>query len=346
MMRRSMMRRPMMRRMVAVVLALVFPAAAGADQRLGLADYRSELVALAEALERGDAEEAESLRVRLLACRVETPDGELLHPDASLLRPADGVSAARARARGLRLLARELVAVEAGPPADAELLAEIRRRQQRDRPAAGGEVEVPSPPFAERLWRSLTSLRDAVSDFRDWLFDFLGRWLKLPNPAGVPSASLDARSVGALVAVLALALLFFAWRVLRPPARTLPAAESEPLLSSPQDADPLSREGEEWQRYGRRLAADGRYREAVRAWFHAVLVTLYRRGLLHYRRGRTNWEYVAALSPELPWRGAMVELTRVFEAEWYGRSRSSAEALDRCAAAAAEVLRAVAGQTP
>jgi hypothetical protein len=72
-----------------------------------------------------------------------------------------------------------------------------------------------------------------------------------------------------------------------------------------------------------------------------VLVTCYSAGALHFRKGRTNWEYVATLPPSVPWRPEMIELTRRFEQEWYGSDASSDEALDECSASAKRILEAV-----
>jgi hypothetical protein len=112
-------------------------------------------------------------------------------------------------------------------------------------------------------------------------------------------------------------------------------------LTSKRDDDPLSRGATEWERYAAQLAASGRIREAIRAWYHAVLVTLYGAGILHFRKGRTNWEYVAALSPDLAWRAQFVALTRRFEEEWYGRDRSSIEAFEEVSERAQHILDAV-----
>ena len=87
------------------------------------------------------------------------------------------------------------------------------------------------------------------------------------------------------------------------------------------------------------------FREAIRAWYHAVLVTLYKRGIVHYRKGRTNWEYIATIPPATSWRPALVEMTRHFEREWYGRDRSSPEALADSQALARRLLREL-GSSP
>jgi len=96
-----------------------------------------------------------------------------------------------------------------------------------------------------------------------------------------------------------------------------------------------------WEERARELASEGRAREAIRAWYHAVLVRCASQGILHHRPGRTNWEYAHALSPSLPWRGRFEDLTFRFDQEWYGRAESTGEALAVFADGAAEILRAL-----
>jgi hypothetical protein len=74
-----------------------------------------------------------------------------------------------------------------------------------------------------------------------------------------------------------------------------------------------------------------------------VLVGLFQRGLLHYQKGRTNWEYAARLGPEHAWRPAFTDLTRRFDREWYGRAASDAEAVRECAQEARAILGALRG---
>jgi hypothetical protein len=69
-----------------------------------------------------------------------------------------------------------------------------------------------------------------------------------------------------------------------------------------------------------------------------VLVTCYAAGVLHFRKGRTNWEYIASLSPSMPWRPALIRLTQRFEQEWYGSMQSTRDAFDDCSAHARQIL--------
>ena len=83
-------------------------------------------------------------------------------------------------------------------------------------------------------------------------------------------------------------------------------------------ADPRSRAADEWIRYAQELLALGRHREAIRAWYHAILVGCWSNGLLHHRVGLTNWEYALALSAANSWRARFLDLTQRFDQAWYG----------------------------
>ncbi|HEY0158666.1 MAG TPA: DUF4129 domain-containing protein, partial [Thermoanaerobaculia bacterium] len=149
-------------------------------------------------------------------------------------------------------------------------------------------------------------------------------------------------AVTAVTIVIALAIALLAFEVARRSKRRekTAVAISEPV-GSRRDEDPLSRGATEWERYAAQLAAAGRFREAIRAWYHAVLVTCYSAGVLHFRKGRTNWEYVATVAPSIPWRPELIELTRRFELEWYGHDQSTSDALDDCSGRARHILDAL-----
>ena len=105
-----------------------------------------------------------------------------------------------------------------------------------------------------------------------------------------------------------------------------------------EDADPLQRDVGSWQSRARSLGAEGRHREAIRAWYHAVLVSCFQSGALHHRPGTTNREYATRLGPELAWRPDFGDLTHRFDVEWYGRSESTPEAHQRFAGDVLELL--------
>ena len=204
-----------------------------------------------------------------------------------------------AAARLRRLLA-ALPEGEAGvAPAEVDKAA-LEGLQAKDDTAKGGAVgrlEVQTPSGLGRV-------ADAMVAAYDWVAERVNRlleWLKKLWPKSARRASPSGgASVGAIAVVVAAALLLgiLTWRTVRRGAAAPVEVESEGAAPA-RDDDPLSRETTQWEARARELAAAGRWREAVRAFYHAVLVALFEAGLLHYQRGRTNWEYAAALSPQL-----------------------------------------------
>lgn len=330
------------RLLLAAILALTLASVAAAETE-SLDGYLAAVTALEGQLERGDLAAVQQGAAALLTTTVAV-DGATLVPDRGLFEPlaqAPDLAAARRLAPGLAALRRALTALPArsATAVDDELLRRLAadeasttpRGENFDIAAEGGFLQAlddlvrPIGNFLSKLWR----------EFWEWLADLFrpdkaeGGWL-----AGLSLPSL----VTVLVGVFALALAFLAvraWRARRRPAESLSPAAAAPR---PEDDDPLSRDAGGWRRYARELAAAGRTREAIRAWYHAVLVALYGRGFVSYRKGRTNWEVVAALSPGLGLRPAFIELTRLFDREWYGLRQSPPEALGEAEDLARELL--------
>lgn len=272
--------------------------------------------------------------------RVQAPGGTF-EADPSLL---DAVIENRVGAAGqLAIAVNELrknvpAATTAG---NTRMLERLRLDEEASKIKAGGEVSQPpisTEPLLERMVDKMEKVLEwiagALVTMWDWLMEL---WPKQKTGAG--SAIKTRLVVGALALVIVTVIGILVWEVMRRSRRNIPApvTGSEPIASS-QDADPLSRGASEWERYAAQLAAAGRVREAIRAWYHAVLVTCYGAGILHYRKGRTNWEYVGAISPELAWRGDFITLTRTFETEWYGHTTSTQETLESCAERAERIL--------
>lgn len=313
------------------VLALL-PALLSAQETLSIGAYRERLTGIDARLRSGDWVGARTEARGLLDDRV-VYGGEVLEPDTSILRPlADAPDAATARAAAPRL-ARLVAALGEAPPAaapatDPEILDEVRKRQAVAELPLGGRLP-------EKRTNLLETIGEIVEPFFTWLrelWDRFWEWLAdlFPDEEEGGGVGMNLPTlVTTVVILLAVLALWLAWRVFRNRRRRgeAPAtAEAGPAPPAADD-DPLSRASSEWERYAAELAAAGRFREAVRAWYHAVLVTLFRRGTLHYRKGRTNWEYVAALAPGYGWRSRFIELTRHFEREWYGRDQSTPESL-------------------
>ncbi len=349
-----------------LLFALLAAVAATADAaQISVGDYRQRLLGLKGQLDAGDWVGARLAARALLGDRVHVPStgagGEEIAPDASLLGPiARATNLLTARGPGganSRRLAHLIAALSrlnpsgdspggtqaAGSRDDAQARLERLRAKEKlaDLPG-GGALPRPKPPegaldalgeFFEPLSRALRTLGRKILDWLERLFK-----AKKPS-AGSGAVSNLSIAITLLIALgLAGGVMLY---VRRPRAPSDAGGALEAPTPPAADDDPLSREVAEWERYARQLEQAGRTREAVRAWYHAVLVALYRTGFVHYRRGRTNWEYVSSLSPALDVRPGFADLTRRFEREWYGREASAPEALAAAAELAARLLGAV-----
>ncbi len=310
----------------------------------GASLYARALTEVAVSLDRGDWDAARA-QARDLRGRRFAAGAAVFEADPALvgavLEVKDGASSNRAKARVRRVIA-SLVRRDEALPAEAATLARVAREEAAGRPTPGGDVDVslvPRPGVPERL-------RSWVEAAADWAARWLKRlWRWLTRFPRGPAREEDARGTTAavvtvLVAAIVAVLAWAAVRSVRRRDRTEPPSGTADASASARDENPLSREADEWERYAAELAAAGRRREAVRAWYHAVLVTLFRAGLLHHQKGRTNWEYVAELDPGLAWHPFFVDLTQAFDREWYGREQSTADALRLCASVARDVLGA------
>jgi Domain of unknown function (DUF4129) len=329
---------------LAVVLGLAAPSAA--KGRLTLASYVEDLEALRTRLEEGDLEGARSSAEGLRGAEVSFGD-EVLSVDSTVVdaaRAAKSIGDARRVAARLRRLVAALRASEPGSPVAEPHVADLEALEPEDDLRKGGRVaatlQVRAPSIPEQIGKGILAVYD-------WIASGVRRvieWLKKLKPkekrdqAGLGGTSTAAIAV---VAGAALVLALLAWRTLRAGSAAVVEVESDRVVTSAKDEDPLSRETSEWEARARELFAAGHWREAIRAWYHAVLVSLFENGLLHHQKGRTNWEYVGQLSPELRWRPAFLDLTRLFDREWYGRRTSDAEAVRACAESARTILRAV-----
>jgi hypothetical protein len=82
----------------------------------------------------------------------------------------------------------------------------------------------------------------------------------------------------------------------------------------------------QWQERAERLTAEGRFRDALRCRYCALVGELAHRGLLPAAPGRTSGDYERLVKAELP--GAAPHFTRstaLFEDCWYGQGPSGAD---------------------
>ena len=282
----------------------------------------------------------------LIGQQIESLNGPF-HADDALL--GDIANAKRVDVRIVPRLAATIAALRringmTASATDDKLLTKLEEEQRVAKPKAGGNMPVDDLTgdrvmmLTKAIGEAWSWLGDKIARFFEWLDGF---WPQSQNKEAKPS-NIRGIVVGVVI-LIAIVVAILAWMAIRRSRAAAPQlVESSAPIASSRDEDPLSRATNEWERYAAQLAAAGRNREAIRAWYHAVLVALYGAAILHFRKGRTNWEYVATLSPSLLWRGSFIELTRRFENEWYGASESSAEALDDCSRRARTILSAMA----
>lgn len=325
-----------MRRLLALLL-VALPAMA---ETITIDDYIARLEHLRVTFSRDEARS-------LAQVDVASAQGTF-HADTSLLEAIAGASRNDVQLQSrLAVTLEELrrVAPNAGPPADPSLLKRVASEQAVPELAEGGDLTIRTPeiPLMERITRQIAAawewLAEKLEKLLEWILDLF------PDSTRGAGATGGMRwIVTALVALIVILIVVLALEVRRRSRRkSASAVESSEPLGSKRDEDPLSRGASEWERYAAQLAQAGRYREAIRAWFHAALVSCYSAGVLHYRKSRTNWEYIAALAPSLAWRPEFISLTRRFEREWYGADQSSADAYDDCRLRARSVIENVRG---
>jgi hypothetical protein len=227
---------------------------------------------------------------------------------------------------------------------DKNLLDEIDKQQRTAKPRLGGELGVDQLTgdhvvrLSNAIEKAFQWLGEKISKFFEWLLRF---WPESRTKEG--NAGKIRGAVIGVAILIAIVVGVLAWIAIRRSRTAKPdVVESAAPIASSRDEDPLSRAANEWERYATQLVAAGRMREAIRAWYHAVLVALYGASILHFRKGRTNWEYVATLPPTIPWRRGFIDLTQRFEHEWYGADESTHEALDECQRRARAILESVA----
>jgi hypothetical protein len=331
-----------------ILLLLLVALPALAQQTIPIHQYLSQLERLQRYLASNQLPLAQHEARQLSPLTIQSPQGRF-HADTSLL-----LAIAEAKRADVQLQSRLAVTIDeirrvtpgAHAPADPKLLARVASEQEVPELAPGGEIPlkaVPQPPLLERVAQSLERawewFLDKLNRILEWILDFF------PDSARRSGATGGMRwIVAALVALIVILIVILALESRRRARKkTKTDLETSEPFGSKRDDDPLSRGASEWERYAAQLAQAARFREAIRAWYHAALVSCYAAGVLHFRKSRTNWEYIAALAPSLQWRPEFISLTHRFEREWYGASQSSIDAYDDCHRRARAVIDSVRG---
>jgi hypothetical protein len=150
--------------------------------------------------------------------------------------------------------------------------------------------------------------------------------------------------LGLLVAVIVVGVVLGvrAWLQSRPVATTqregLRDTSADDMLEEPDRQNVATL----WHRSDE-LARAGRFLDAVRTLYLAVLALLHQAALIRYERTRTNGEYADQLRPRDTLHGPFVRLTGLFEVKWYGDRACEEADYATCRGLAEDIRRSSAG---
>jgi hypothetical protein len=258
--------------------------------------------------------------------------------DAAVAGSRDGGGPRAAGPGGAAAIALVLVACVAATPTSA-------LAQQ-----SAQEVDGSSPGLTEADVRVRATVEELLgrSEFRelpeartvslDAFWERLLAWLRsmletdLPDePSRLELPAPPAELLLALAAIL-LAIVLVYVGVQRTRDRRADEDPEESLATE----DPREQAPSEHLAEAKRLAAEGRHRDGLRALYLATLVALDRRGMIAFDPARTNWQYLRQLPPG-PARHSFGSFTRLFDHKWYGDEPTSAEDFERGHALASDL---------
>lgn len=183
--------------------------------------------------------------------------------------------------------------------------------------------EDEAPGWFSRMWNAF--------------WDAVWKWLRGLRRPPAPQADLSGPEfsggmgfanvivVVAVIAVVAL-LLYLLIRGREKNTTADPGAEVSSLSESALSSDPmsaLSRPSETWAGLADQLAAEGKFREAIRHLYLALLSRLHRDGAIDYDPTKSNWDYFRGFRGAGSALGPFRELTRRFDFAWYGNLEGS-----------------------
>jgi hypothetical protein len=296
-----------------------------ADPVLGLSEYRASLQqarsSVTSVLRGQGAADWSRTRSRLAAtlprrARVRVPTGQVVDvDDRGLLQELDRAQPSARRAALARFLAavdHRLAATRPAAPAlDPDRAGRVLRGVL-SRPEYQDRVEKPS--LEERIVQ--------------WIVD----WLRRLFPQRSRAVAADDRAARAMLAVVVLLLAMLIARVLQlvlPELRRRRAPEAE---ERPEGEVWVPREPEALLAEAEREAAAGRFREAMRLLYLALVARLDRAGVLPEDRSRTHGELLRALrqAGHDPLSRELAPVTRRLDERLYGGRTATAEDWQFC----------------
>jgi hypothetical protein len=182
---------------------------------------------------------------------------------------------------------------------------------------------------------------NAIADFFRWLFG--GQRSPNPNTPNNPPVTSSAAAGGdgfsqlltaiAILAIVAVLVVIIAMVVKSVDARK---QQKENLLSDLSDvlSDVVTPPGElaasTYESRAINLAADGQHRLAIRELLLGSMSWIERAGLIRYRKGLTNRDYLRAVWRRHEKRRAFLATATQFEFVYFGRREPTAEMFEQC----------------
>jgi hypothetical protein len=201
-----------------------------------------------------------------------------------------------------------------------------QRRQAR---AEGGQDDA-LVPDAWRQW---------VLDTRDTIFDWVESLFSGQQPQTNPGAGPGSFSFATVLETLAwiligILVLFVLGVIVRLLAGARAAPKETPVtrqrLKDAMDAgEALAADSGQWLSEAEQLADEADLRRSYRALYLAMLSGLHRAGAIDFRPNRTNWMYVRQFRGQGEQRDRLSQLTRQFDAVWYGRQNPKPDAIQQ-----------------
>jgi hypothetical protein len=165
--------------------------------------------------------------------------------------------------------------------------------------------------------------KDLLKRFFEWLFEPERDRRVTPPPSfdlGLINGLSNLVMFGAVLLVVGVLL----WLLIRSAGRRSSeevAAEQSGVNEAPLPSDPmnaLSRPPEGWAGLADELAQQGRFRDAIRNLYLALLSRLHRDGAIDYDPAKSNWDYFRGFKGPMRSLTPFRELTRRFDFAWYG----------------------------
>lgn len=202
----------------------------------------------------------------------------------------------------------------------------------------------------------LVEVMNWTSEVTNWIFDAIGgffRWIgrllsfssaqrSTSAPAPSSDGSLLAAGMSGLTTLLSiLAVVGVLLVVVVIASMILKSAEQRRLLGAgllldgEEDPGALSIPPGElavstYESRALQLAAEGNFRAAIRELLLGSMSWIERAGLIRYRKGLTNRDYVRAVWRRTPKRDAYAETALEFERVYFGRRTATAQSFESC----------------